>query len=151
MATTRGWQLTTARFTVSGRKRFRSRRIRSSRSPDGCRAQRPPCASDLPIFRPLSERSPSARRFCAGQALVPLSSFAAHLAAYQGLFRELGSFKFLYIAAKDAYFRRAVERFRVVVKTHSNASVSWWSGRPDLNRGPPAPKARVETLSSWFV
>ena len=25
------------------------------------------------------------------------------------------------------------------------------SGRPDLNRGPPAPKVRAETLSSWFV
>ena len=28
---------------------------------------------------------------------------------------------------------------------------SKWSGRPDLNRGPPAPKASAETLSSWFV
>jgi hypothetical protein len=27
----------------------------------------------------------------------------------------------------------------------------FWSGRPDLNSGPPAPKARAETLSSWFV
>jgi len=27
----------------------------------------------------------------------------------------------------------------------------FWSGRPDLNRGPPAPKARAETLGSWFV
>src|SRR5882762_8698358 len=27
----------------------------------------------------------------------------------------------------------------------------FWSGRPDSNRRPPAPKARAETLSSWFV
>jgi hypothetical protein len=27
----------------------------------------------------------------------------------------------------------------------------FWSGRRDLNSGPPAPKARAETLSSWFV
>jgi hypothetical protein len=44
------------------------------------------------------------------------SNFAAHLAAYQRLFRELPSFRFLYIAAKDAYFRRAEERFRSYVR-----------------------------------
>ena len=52
------------------------------------------------------------------------SNFAAHLAAYQGLFRELKSFKFLYIAAKDAYFRRAGERFRAVVKMPLESDVS---------------------------
>jgi hypothetical protein len=52
------------------------------------------------------------------------SNFAAHLAAYQGLFRELKSFRFLYIAAKDAYFRRAGERFRAVVKTPLESEVS---------------------------
>jgi hypothetical protein len=52
------------------------------------------------------------------------SNFAAHLAAYQGLFRELRSFKFLYIAAKDVYFRRAGERFRAVVKRPLESDVS---------------------------
>ncbi len=52
------------------------------------------------------------------------SNFVAHLATYQGIFRELKSFKFLYIAAKDAYFRRAGERFRAVVKTPLERNVS---------------------------
>jgi hypothetical protein len=29
--------------------------------------------------------------------------------------------------------------------------VSWWSGRPDLNRRPPAPKAVAKNLSCWSV
>ena len=44
------------------------------------------------------------------------SNFAAHLAAYRELFRHLPSFRFLYIAAKDAYFRKAEERFRSCVQ-----------------------------------
>ena len=44
------------------------------------------------------------------------SAFLSHLAAYQGLFRQLATFRFLYIAAKDAYFRMAEERFRSLVK-----------------------------------
>ena len=44
------------------------------------------------------------------------SRFVAHLGAYQGLFRQLQSFRFLYIAAKDAYFQKAEERFRSLVK-----------------------------------
>ena len=52
------------------------------------------------------------------------SNFAAHLAAYQGLFRELKSFKFLYMASKDVYFRRASERFRAVVKTPLESELS---------------------------
>jgi hypothetical protein len=45
------------------------------------------------------------------------SNFVAHLAAYQGLFRQLEGFRFLYIAAKDAYFRKAEERFRSQLQT----------------------------------
>ena len=52
------------------------------------------------------------------------SNFTAHLAAYQALFRELKSFKFLYIAAKDTYFRQAGERFRALVKTPLQSDVS---------------------------
>jgi|SRR5271167_1141117 len=44
------------------------------------------------------------------------SNFASHLSVYQPLFRQLNSFRFLYIAAKEAYFRGAVERFRSFVK-----------------------------------
>jgi hypothetical protein len=44
------------------------------------------------------------------------SSFASHLSAYQPLFRQLNSFRFLYIAAKEAYFCGAEERFRSIVK-----------------------------------
>jgi hypothetical protein len=43
-------------------------------------------------------------------------SFLTHLAAYQRLFRQLGTFRFLYIAAKDAYFGMAEDRFRLLVK-----------------------------------
>ncbi len=44
------------------------------------------------------------------------SSFASHLSAYQALFRQLNSFRFLYIAAKESYLRGAEERFRSLVK-----------------------------------
>ncbi len=52
------------------------------------------------------------------------SSFVAHLGAYQGLFRQLRSFRFLYIAAKDAYFRKAEEGFRTLVKRPLESDVS---------------------------
>lgn len=52
------------------------------------------------------------------------SNFVAHLTAYQGLFRQLKSFRFLYIAAKDAYFRNAEERFRSLVKRPLEPDVS---------------------------
>ncbi len=52
------------------------------------------------------------------------SHFVAHLGAYQGLFRQLKSFRFLYIAAKDAYFQKAEERFRSLVKRPLESDVS---------------------------
>jgi hypothetical protein len=52
------------------------------------------------------------------------SSFASHLDAYQKLFRQLDTFRFLYIATKEAYFRRAEERFRSIVKRPLEADVS---------------------------
>src|SRR5713226_6879947 len=52
------------------------------------------------------------------------SHFVSHLGAYQGLFRQLKSFRFLYIAAKDAYFQRAEERFRSLVKRPLESDVS---------------------------
>jgi hypothetical protein len=56
--------------------------------------------------------------------LVTPSNFTAHLLAYRGLFRELKCFKFLYIAANDAYFQRAGDRFRSVVKTPLESDIS---------------------------
>src|SRR6202166_1560136 len=52
------------------------------------------------------------------------SHFVGHLAAYQGLFRQLKTFRFLYIAAKDAYFQTAQERFRSLVKRPLESDVS---------------------------
>jgi len=52
------------------------------------------------------------------------SHFVAHLAAYNALFRELKSFRFLYIAAKNAYFQGAEERFRSLVKRPLESDVS---------------------------
>jgi hypothetical protein len=44
------------------------------------------------------------------------SNFASHLSVYQPLFRQLNSFRFLYIAAKESYLHGAEERFRSLVK-----------------------------------
>ena len=52
------------------------------------------------------------------------SSFVSHLAAYQGLFRQLSSFRFLYLAAKEAYFLKAEEQFRPLVKRPLESDVS---------------------------
>jgi hypothetical protein len=52
------------------------------------------------------------------------SHFVAHPAAYHGLFRKLKRFRFLYIAAKDAYFQKGEERFRSLVKQPLESDVS---------------------------
>jgi hypothetical protein len=52
------------------------------------------------------------------------SHFIAHLATYHGLFRELNTFRFLYIAGKDAYFQKAEERFRSLVKRPLESAIS---------------------------
>jgi hypothetical protein len=52
------------------------------------------------------------------------SHFVSHLGAYLGLFRQLKSFRFLYIAAKDAYFQKAEERFRSLVKRPLESDIS---------------------------
>jgi hypothetical protein len=52
------------------------------------------------------------------------SSFASHLDAYQKLFRQLDTFRFLYIATKEAYFRRAEEQFRSIIKRPLEADAS---------------------------
>jgi hypothetical protein len=52
------------------------------------------------------------------------SHFVAHLAAYHSLFGKLKTFRFLYIASKDAYFQKAHERFRSLVKRPLESDVS---------------------------
>lgn len=52
------------------------------------------------------------------------SNFGAHLAAYRALFHRLPSFRFLYIAAKDTYFRKAEERFRAHLQRSPALDVS---------------------------
>jgi hypothetical protein len=53
-----------------------------------------------------------------------LWSFGAHLAAYEGLFRHLKSFRVLYIARRATEFRRAEDRFRARVKQPLESDVS---------------------------
>ena len=44
------------------------------------------------------------------------SSFASHLAAYRPLLQQLNNFRFLYIAAREAYFHGVEEWFRSLIK-----------------------------------
>ena len=57
-----------------------------------------------------------------GSATV--SDFATHLRAYQALLRQLGTFRFVYIAPKEAPFRRAEERFKNVMNRPLERDVS---------------------------
>ena len=52
------------------------------------------------------------------------SSFTGHVNAYQGLFRQLKTFRFLYIAPKDAHFRTSEDRFRALVQRPLESDVS---------------------------
>ena len=52
------------------------------------------------------------------------SAFTGHVNAYLGLFRQLKTFRFLYIAPKDAHFRTAADRFRALVKRPLESDVS---------------------------
>src|SRR6516164_8625088 len=50
--------------------------------------------------------------------------FASHLAAYQSLFRQLNSLRFLYIATQEAYFHGIAERFQSIVRRPLEPDVS---------------------------
>ena len=52
------------------------------------------------------------------------SLFASHLAAYQPLFRQLNSLRFLYIATQEAYFHGIAERFQSIVRRPLEPDVS---------------------------
>jgi len=53
-----------------------------------------------------------------------ISSFVTHLGAYKRLFRQLPSFRFLYIAPTDAHFQKAEERFEALVKRPMESDMS---------------------------
>ncbi len=72
----------------------------------------------FPLFLapPLAEASPVVTFSYVDSGFQTPSGFLTHLAAYQRLFCQLATFRFLYIAAKGAYFQMAEERFRSFVK-----------------------------------
>ncbi len=80
----------------------------------------------FPLFLapPLSGAPPVVTLSYVDSGFGTPSSFVTHLGAYQGLLRQLRSFRFLYIAAKDAYFQRAEERFRTLVERPVESDVS---------------------------
>lgn len=71
----------------------------------------------FPLFLapPLSGAPPVVTFSYVDSGFQTLSPFLSHLAAYQRIFRQLPTFRFLYIAAKDAYFQIAEQRFRSLV------------------------------------
>lgn len=80
----------------------------------------------FPLFlaSPFSGAPPVVTLSYVDSGFATSSHFVAHLAAYQGLFRQLKTFRFLYIAAKDAYFQTAQERFRSLVKRPLESDIS---------------------------
>lgn len=72
----------------------------------------------FPLFlaAPISGASPVVTFGFVDSGSGSLWSFVAYLAAYQGLFRHLKSFRLLYIGLRATEFRRAEERFRLSVK-----------------------------------
>jgi len=80
----------------------------------------------FPLFlaSPLSGAPPVVTFTYVDSGFATPSNFVSHLAAYQGLFRQLNNFRFLYIAAKQAYFQKAEDRFRAMVKRPLESDVS---------------------------
>ena len=80
----------------------------------------------FPLFlaAPLSGASPVVTFGYVDSGTGSLWSFGVHLAAYQGLFRHLKSFRLLYIAPRATEFRRAEDRFRSSVKQPLESDVS---------------------------
>src|SRR5713101_1033456 len=96
---------------------------------EGCSGSQPTIryfVDKFPLFLapPFSGAPPVVTLSYVDSGFETPSNFVAHLGAYQGLFRQLGSFGFLYIAAKDAYFHKAEERFRALVKRPLESDVS---------------------------
>src|SRR5258708_4186795 len=80
----------------------------------------------FPLFlaAPISGASPVVTVGFVDSGTGSLWSFVAHLAAYQGLFRHLKSFRLLYIAPRATDFRRTQARFRASGKQPPESQVS---------------------------
>ena len=80
----------------------------------------------FPLFLapPFSGGSPVVTLSYVDSGVDTPSSFVSHLATYQALFQQLNTFRFVYIAPKDAYFQKAEQRFRSIVKRPLEADVS---------------------------
>jgi hypothetical protein len=80
----------------------------------------------FPLFLtpPLSGATPVVTFAFVDSGTGSLRSFMAHLAAYQGLFRHLKSFRLLYIARRATEFRRAEDRFRSSLQQPLESDVS---------------------------
>jgi hypothetical protein len=80
----------------------------------------------FPLFlaSPISGASPVVTFTYVDSGCASLSNFVAHLVAYQALFRQLKSFRFLYVAARTTQFGCAETRFRNFIKRPLESDVS---------------------------
>jgi hypothetical protein len=80
----------------------------------------------FPLFlaSPVSGAPPVVTLSYVGSGFETPSHFVSHLAAYRGLFQQLKAFRFLYISPKQAYFHKAEEVFRSMVKRPLESDVS---------------------------
>jgi hypothetical protein len=80
----------------------------------------------FPLFLapPLPGASPVVTFSYVDSGTETMSGFLTHLAAYTPLFRQLDSFRFLYISPRETEFERATEVFRRAVKEPLESDVS---------------------------
>jgi hypothetical protein len=80
----------------------------------------------FPLFLspPVSRHSPVVTFTYVNAGSANIAHLGVHLAAYQGLFRYLQEFRFVYVADRPASFRRAENRFRSFVKEPLETDVS---------------------------
>ena len=80
----------------------------------------------FPLFvvPPISDASPVVTFTYVDSGWGSLTNFVTHLGAYQALFRQLNSFRFLYVAPKTSHFDSAETRFRNFVKRPLESDVS---------------------------
>lgn len=80
----------------------------------------------FPLFlaSPISGDSPVVTFSYVDFGSASLSNFATHLAAYQALFRQLKSFRLLYVAPRATQFGSAEARFRNFIKQALEPDVS---------------------------
>jgi hypothetical protein len=80
----------------------------------------------FPLFfsAPLSTPSPVVTFTYVDAGSATIANLGVHLASYQGLFRHLSAFRFVYVANRPASFGRAERRFRSFVKEPLETDVS---------------------------